>query len=250
MKIKQLLLLVLLLGVINVDVSAQDRQKISLFNLKSNKSNAVENVDSLMFIIDSLRGQLSLRDSIAESQQRLIATMRDESVRMALSVSCERDSLLSVIRSRDEKIATLRSNVGFVDTCMVRLANRWLFERFDRVAVKDAISYFDRIYATSFRDEYSIVQELLANYESAYGEFQAILKQAQADCDRENPFATDSFKNKYVKMIVNMPYYKRYYESDWNIVYLNGQISKALDLLRNHSSRRLADFSQLIDPNL
>lgn len=48
-------------------------------------------------------------------------------------------------------------------------------------------------------------------------------------------------------MIESMPYYLKYYNADWNIRYLNGQIREALERLNNHSDTNPADFSSLID---
>ena len=50
-------------------------------------------------------------------------------------------------------------------------------------------------------------------------------------------------------MIENMYYYTKYYNSDWNIRYLNEQIAEALERLKNHTDGKFADFSSLIDLN-
>ena len=76
------------------------------------------------------------------------------------------------------------------------------------------------------------------------------IKKAQADIDRENPFACDDFKGRYIRMIKNMYYYTKYYNSDWNIRYLNEQIAEALERLKNHTDGKFADFLSLIDENL
>lgn len=237
---------------INITVTAQEKQKPSHFKGKSD-NNLVENIDSLRHIADSLRSELLHRDSITNANAKLIESIKQnakqDSIRIIVKANREKDSLLIVIRNKDREISNLQAKMGFVDTCMLKLANRWLYERYDRTAVKEAISYFDRIYSTDFRQEYSIVQDLLRNYESSYRAFQTILKRAQVDLDRENPFACDDFKNKYIHMIENMIYYTKYYKSDWNIRYLNEQIAEALERLKNHTDNKFADFSSLIDPN-
>ena len=252
MKLKDFILILFFLSFINITVTAQEKQKSSLFKEKSDK-NLVENVDSLRLIVDSLRSELLYRDSITNANAKLIESIKQnakqDSMRFIVKASREKDSLLLVIRNKDREISNLQAKMGFVDTCMVKLANRWLYERYDRTAVKEAISYFDKIYSTDFKQEYSIVQDLLRNYESSYREFQTILKRAQADLDRENPFACDDFRNKYIRMIENMFYYTKYYKSDWNIRYLNEQIAEALERLKNHTDKKFADFSYLVDPN-
>ena len=151
------------------------------------------------------------------------------------------------IETRDKEILQIQSNIGFVDTCMVKLANRWLYEKFDKESVDEAITYFDRIYNNELKNELSIVQKLLRDYEPAYREFQSILKQAQDDIERTSPFGVDEYKEKYIRRIQTMSYYLQYYEGDWNIRYLNDKIKEALDRLQTHSDKKTADFSSLID---
>ena len=166
------------------------------------------------------------------------------------------DSLLEILKIKEKEIdkiklenTKLRSNIGFVDTCMVKLANRWLYEKYNKSDVDEAIKYFDRIYSSKLKDELSIVQRLLRDYERSYKDFQFIIKQAQQDIDRENPFSVESYKQKYIHQIESMLYYMQYYDGEWNIRYLNEEINKALVVLKNHSDSKPADFSFLIDNN-
>lgn len=176
--------------------------------------------DSLSLEIDSYKRQISVLDS-----------------------KINRDTLL-------KKVQRLEANQGFVDTCMVKLANRWLYEPFSKKDVDEAISYFDRIYSKDLKSSLSIVQKLLKNYEVSYEEFQSILKEAQLDVSREEPFDDGGeFKKKYRNKIRGMSYFKEYYNSAWNIRYLNEQIRRALDLLDRHTSKKPADFRPLIDSN-
>lgn len=233
------------------NVMAQDKQK-TLFKGKSNKDK-IENVDSIKFVADSLHRELVRRDSALRVNTRLIDSIKtnakQDSLRMTVAASRQRDSLLNVIRLKDSEITTLKANTGFVDTCMVKLANRWLYEQFDKTDVDDAIKYFDRIYSSKLKEEMSIVQDLLRNYERSYREFQSIMKDAQSDIDRENPFACEEYRNKYKRKIENMMYYWKYYKEEWNIRYLNEQIDKALQIINKHADGKFADFSTLIDPN-
>lgn len=253
MKIKELVTIMLFLCLVNINVTAQEKQRHPLFKGKIERDK-IENVDSIKYVADSLRRELSHRDSIVNANIKLIDSIRrsakQDSMRMIVRANRQKDSLMFVISNKEKEIAKLQGNMGFVDTCMVKLANKWLYGRYDRDAVKDAISYFDRIYSANFKQEYSIVQELLKKYESSYREFQIILKKAQADFDRENPFACEDFKSRYIRMIENMYYYTKYYNSDWNIRYLNEQIAEALERLKNHTDGKFADFSSLIDENL
>lgn len=247
MKTKKLILILFSLF-ISANIMAQEKWK-EIFKGKSGKDR-IENVDSIKLVADSLHRELILMDSVSRVNIKQIDSIRinakQDSLRL-VAANRQRDSLLNIIHLKDREIATFKSNIGFVDTCMVRLANRWLYERFDRTDVDEAIKYFDRIYSSKLKEEMSIVQKLLRNYESSYREFQSILKEAQSDIDRESPFACEDFKSRYIRMIENMYYYTKYYNSDWNIRYLNEQIAEALKRLKNHTDGKFADFSFLID---
>ena len=182
-----------------------------------------ENVDSVKLEADSLQ-------CIIEFQCGSITTLEDSIVAL------------------NHTIEGLEAKMGFVDTCLLKLANMWLYEKFDKDAVEKAITYMDWMYSSNLKNKYSIVQELLRDYEQFYGEFQLILQKAQNDPDRANPFAVDEYKKKYLEEIQLMPYYRKYYHSDWNIRYLNEQISEALKRIKNHFAPKYADFGSLIDP--
>lgn len=251
MRIKELIVILVSLFITS-NVMAQYKQK-TFFKKKSNKDK-IENVDSIKLVADSLRRELISRDSVLCINTRIIDSIRtnvnQDNIKLTVEANRQRDSLLNVIRLKDKEITTLKANTGFVDTCMVKLANRWLYERFNKADVDEAIEYFDRIYSSRLKEEMSIVQELLRNYERSYREFQSIIKEAQSDIDRENPFVYDEYKNKYKRKIENMSYYINYYNEEWNIRYLNEQLREALEKLNNHSNEKVADFSSIIDSNL
>lgn len=250
MRIKGLIL-ILVSVFLTTNVMAQDKQK-TFIKGKSNKER-IENVDSIKLVADSLHRELVRRDSVSHVNLKLIDSIRrnarQDSLRLTVATNRQRDSLLNIIRLKDREITTLKANTGFVDTCMVKLANRWLYERFDKADVDEAIKYFDRIYSSKLKEEMSIVQELLRNYERSYREFQSIMKEAQSDIDRESPFACEEYRNKYKRKLENMMYYWKYYKEEWNIRYLNEQIDKAMQIINNHKDGKFADFSTLIDPN-
>lgn len=163
------------------------------------------------------------------------------------SKSAQIDSLNRLLLLKDDEIKQLTAERAFVDTCMVRFANRWLYEKFHEQDVNEAIGYFNRILSTQLRRDRSVVIELLKNYKSAYMGFQSILQSAQRDPDRENPFSVADYKARYISKIESMPYYVRYYNESWNIRYLNERIKIALERLQAHSDAKPADFSDLID---
>lgn len=245
---KGLLLMLVSLYCFNVNINAQEKHNKTLVKDKSDK---IENIVSLKSDIDSLYREILLRDSIINVKEVLIDSLRKniekDSLRIIDAANRQQDSLLNVVDDKEREITILKSNVGFVDTCMVKLANRWLYERFNKSDVEEAIMYFDRIYSSRLKEEMSIVQELLRNYEQSYKEFQSILKEAQYDIDRENPFACKEYTSKYRRKIENTSYFLKYYNGDWNIRYLNDLMKEALERLHNHSSDKYADFTTLMD---
>ena len=247
MKTKLIILFILLSC---VSVGAQDKKSKSLFKGNNDLELLGDSITKMQSLIDSLQSVLVKKENAIALKDYQIDSLCNQPI-----VVIDGDSLLSVLRdsmdveivNRETRIQYLESKMGFVDTCMVKLANRWLYENFNKQAVEEAINYFDRIYSTQVKDDLSIVQVLLRKYENAYSEFQRIIKQAQGDSDRTNPFMVEEYKEKYISKIKMQSYYKEYYESDWNIRYLNEQIKKTLDRLNAHTSEKSADFSDLID---
>lgn len=194
---------------------------------------------------DSTSATLTLLDTnvVVDSLKNLIKT--NEAI--IASKTSKIDSLYNLIMSKDAEIIQLTEERAFVDTCMARLANRWLYEKFNEQDVNEAIGYFNRILSTQLRRDRSVILELLKNYKSAYMEFQSILQTAQRDEYRDNPFSVDDYKSRYKSRIESMPYYIRYYNESWNIRYLNDRIKDALTRIEAHSAAKPADFSDLID---
>lgn len=188
-----------------------------------------QNIVCSISVVDSLKNLITINNALIDSQNSQI------------------DSLIDLISSKDVEIKHLTEERAFVDTCMARLANRWLYEKFNEQDVNDAIDYFNRILSTQLRRDRSVILDLLKIYKSSYMEFQSILREAQRDSDRENPFSGSEYKARYKSRIQSMPYYVRYYNESWNIRYLNERIKIALERIEAHSGEKPADFSDLID---
>lgn len=199
---------------------------------------------------DSLAAAPAILDSTETFSSSVVDSLKSiikMSGALVASKNSQIDSLISIISSKDVEIKRLTEERAFVDTCMARLANRWLYEKFNERDVNEAIDYFNRILSTQLRRDRSVILELLKNYKSAHNSFQTILLAAQRDPDRENPFSVSDYKSVYKSRIQSMPYYTKYYNGSWNIRYLNEQIKIALDRIDAHSDTKPADFSDLID---
>ncbi len=247
---KSVVLLLLATGLCHSTIFAQERKSIS--GRGHDMVGLQPTVDSLYVIIDSLKTKLLLQDSLVNEKGKTIDSLQyaiighDERTKKSTVVL---DSLQNLIAVKDKEILSLRADIGFVDTCMVKLANRWLYERYDKKDVEEAISYFDRIYSSKLKQDLSIVQTLLRDYGGAYKEFQTILKQAQGDLDRTSPFAVEDYKKRYLERLKTMSYYRKYFNSEWNIRYLNEQIQNSIDRLQKHSEKSPTDFEDMIDGN-
>jgi hypothetical protein len=253
MNTKRFMLCVCFAAISMITAFGQIRQK----NKPNSKSEIKISIDSLQTVIDSLKLQLSKRDSTIENNNMAMEkhNIYVSELRDSFSIILEkkdkriqsfRDSSKSVISIRDKELSAFRANSEFVDTWMAKLANEQLYRKYNKTDVDAAITRFDKIYSASVRNEYSIVQKLLRNYESSYCEFKSILQQAQSDNSRTNPF-DDAYKEKYIRKIKDMFYYNEYYDSDWNIRYLNEKIAEALKCLNSHSDKSPADFTLIIE---
>lgn len=191
-----------------------------------------------------IRNEIVSRDNVVIDSLMTLIRQRD-SVTMVQNTKI--DSLRRILSVKDAEINRLTKERAFVDTCMARLANRWLYEKYNEKDVNSAIEYFNKILSTQLRRDRSIILELLKNYKSAYWDFQSILVSAQQDPDRTDVFCVPEYKEKYLSRIKSMSYYRQYYNESWNIRYLNERIKMSIDRLNAHSDEKPADFSDLID---
>ena len=162
------------------------------------------------------------------------------------------DSLMSILAERNTQIAKKdsvicyhESRVDFVDTCMLRLCNKWLDVQYNKENVDRSIAYFDRIYSNKLKTDINIVKVLLQDYEKAHNEFLKFLTEAQTDTRRYQITANQIYVDTYTAKLVNLDYYKKHYSNIWNIGFLNRMIDKALEILTNHKDKR-ADFSVIL----
>lgn len=246
--LRNTIIVLMVLASFAVALNAQDRQRKTLND--RNAKNLQENVDSLQVLVDSLKDVIIMKDSICTANHSAMAALEEDMNNDLLQMAAIVDSLQGKIVEQNAEIAYFQRYAGFLDTCMVKLANRWLYERFDKEAVDEAISYFDWIYSDRTKSDLSIVQRLLKDYEKSYKEFQSILRAAQDDVERESPFAIDGYRKRYLDRLADMEYYRQYYNSDWSIRYLDRQIDDAMEILENHSDTKPADFGPLIDTNI
>ena len=183
---------------------------------------------------DSLAECLAARDSVIMSFKARVAA---DSVTLIV----QNDSLTA----RSSRIKEWEDRRGRIDTCMISLANRWLFVRFNKEEIEKAITYFERVTSTQLKEDRKQILELLKGYEDAYNTFKDLLLSAQNDERRTNPFTIKDYKETYLHALREMSYYKDYYKSGWSIRFLDGMISNAIEKLEKHSDTHLADFSDL-----
>lgn len=183
---------------------------------------------------DSLAACLAARDSVIMSFKARVAAD-------SVTLSEQNDSLTA----RASRIKEWEDRRGRIDTCMISLANRWLFVRFNKEEIEKAITYFERVTSTQLKEDRKQILELLRGYEDSYNTFKALLLKAQNDERRTNPFTIKDYKDAYLYDLSEMSYYKKYYNSGWSIRFLDGLITKAIEKLEKHSEIEPVDFSDL-----
>ena len=204
------------LALLSYDTVAQTK-------VKKNKTENVQVVD----VNARLEGQIDSLKHLLDSRNSMIAEME------------------SIIAGKDSIIAIHEDRIGYIDTCTVRLTNRWLYEKYSENDVNEAIQYFDKIMSQELKSEIFIIRELLVAYKEAYKEFITIINEASADPDKEMTFMREDYAKKYITRIKNMDYFKKYFNSQLSIGYLNAKINDALELLNDHMNGEEADFSIL-----
>ena len=200
---------------------------------KVDKPGKVEPVDWAAKV-DSLTACIASRDSVIMKFKSRVAA---DSVTLIV----QNDSLTA----RASRIKEWEDMRGRIDTCMISLANWWLFVRYNKDEIKKAITYFERVTSTQLKEDRKQILELLMKYEESYNTFKDLLLAAQCDERRTNPFTVKEYKDYYTYAIGEMPYYKDYYNSGWSIRFLDGIITKAIEKLEKHNEIQPVDFSDL-----
>lgn len=224
-------------------VSAQNSKKIKIdqAQLDSIKNEAVR-LDSL---VKAREAQIGLLGQKLDSMVNVVSESHHNLLEQEI---LQRDSIINV---RNSEIKVLRDREGFVDTCMVKLLDQWLYvKEFNREKIKHIKSFFDQIYSTQIKQQMSVVQELVYSYEEAYITLQKILHEAQNNEMRTSLkflMFPERFRDKYLAAIKEMPYYQRFYNNEWNIAYMNYLIDTAISILNNHCEEKPADFSMILD---
>ena len=200
---------------------------------KVDKPGKVETVDWAAKV-DSLTACIAYRDSVIMKFKSRVAAD-------SVTLSVQNDSLTA----RASRIKEWEDRRGRIDTCMISLANRWLFVRFNKEEIEKAITYFERVTSTQLKEDRKQILELLKGYEDAYNTFKDLLLSAQNDERRTNPFTIKDYKETYLHALREMSYYKDYYKSGWSIRFLDGMISNAIEKLEKHNEIQPVDFSDL-----
>lgn len=250
---KKLIIASLSLLVLNILCSGQEKKDRNLFTPKVKDNKEIVNKDTvsvkpdsvsiLVIQVDTLKGNASETNS--EKDMR-IQKLNDSIVAYQDTIA----TLRSEIKAKEEEYNKLLEDLDFADQCMMALAYRRCKDQFDKDKVDDAITYFDKLHKKETKDIWAGVRQALIDYESCYNEIHHILDQAQNDPDRNNPFVSSEFSDKYRKQLKETKYYRNYMEKkvEDTIEYLDGIMSEAFNLLSQHYSDQVtpADFSKLL----
>ena len=202
-------------------------------------------IEYLESIEKNLNDTINKRDSIIAYERYYSDSLKQI---VALRPTVEIESLRNEIKKQREFIIKLEGSIAYIDTVMVRLANDKLYDEYNEKKIDKTIKDFDRIYSTMIKKDFSQVRELLIAYKSSYNELLEILRDADMDNRKDRGFASNEYVEEYIGRIKNMYYYKKYYSSDWSIIYLNNKIDEVIKRLENHNPpEKPADFSDMLD---
>lgn len=150
-------------------------------------------------------------------------------------------------------------SVALNDSVILKLVTCRLREKFNKKKNKEAINYLQQISDNSIKsgEIYKNLSRLISRYENYYNEIIEILREAQNDFYRENPYQSENYIEKYRTKLLESEYYKDLYNESWNIPYMNNLIDEAISILEryeidrnkyaNISDVEYADFSELIE---
>lgn len=257
-RIKSLLLLLLIFSAPCISF-AQIDVSITMEEWNTTQTSQKTSIDSLRLIIDTLNTANQTKDMKIVELQRQDSTyqstaknIRDSLINRNLNINYLCDSISALNRDIivfHNELNSLKRQIAFADTCIARLANRCLYEKFGANNVSEALKRFDRIYSVELKQTFSPLKNLLQCYSTHYNSILEILKEVQQDQDMKNPFNGEACAQGYVSKLKSTDYYKDVYNADWIIPYLNEIIDKSIDKLNLHNvlEKKFADFKDILD---
>lgn len=231
-----------------------DRLETENANHKKEIQSLENKVKSIFAAIHSYEDLREIRNQDKLEYQREVAKVKDDANKEVIALKSEISQKEAEIRaienSKNKEIDKLKNelSIGYV-----KFANRTLYVPFAEDNINYGREHINKASATSqdVIEAKTKVLNLLNIYGQSHKELQTLIQKAQMDPEIDSPFAKESYKARYVKLIESMPYYKYYAarNSDWSIPYLDDQITKFLDIIKNHESGRREMLDLLLDPN-
>ena len=223
-------------------------------SLKSKFNDLEGQYNGLSALINSYKDLSKIREKEKDEYQREVANVKEnankEIIELKSKISQKEAEIRAIENSKNKEINELKNELSI---SYVKFANRTLYVPFAEENINYGREHINKASATSQKviEAKTKVLNLLNIYGQSHKELQTLIQKAQMDPEIDSPFAKESYKARYVKLIESMPYYKYYAarNSDWSIPYLDDQITKFLDIIKNHESGRREMLDLLIDPN-
>jgi hypothetical protein len=152
------------------------------------------------------------------------------------------------INELNHKLASKEKYLIFADSIIARLSNDCLRKPYNDQQVQNALVYFSKMYSPELQKKFYNLKGLLENYGRYYNEVMAVIEKAKADNGFSNPFSGTQTAQSYISQLSATSYYKKCYNANWTIMYLNKVIDKSLKVLKAYDPKKKAiDFSWILE---
>lgn len=141
------------------------------------------------------------------------------------------------IEAREATIKRLEERLVFADTIIARLSNDCLRQKYDTGKVNNAINNFEHMYSVELKSKFHQLKVLLSEYGKYTKEIENIFLEAQNDKFLSNPFTGQKQALTYIDKIKATYYYRKVYNENWTIPYLNTIIDKSIKIIKSFNPK-------------
>lgn len=212
----------------------------------------------LMFIgllfASSTMAQMAEQDSIHANPDSMATSSVADSLLIRPHTIQELEDSISILQDRINKLELQQldfiKQIAFADTCIVRQCNNALNAPYDEKRVRNALSAFNRISSSAYRQQMLPLCQLLTDYGQHYRTIMDILRRADADRNMRNPFGGKETAEAYINEIRQTDYYRNVIQAEWIIPFMNSLIEKAINRLKsnNPGERQTTNLKELLNP--
>ena len=207
-----------------------------------------------LWLTPSAMAQIVACDSFQVNSDSKAISSNNDSLLVKSHIIQELEDSISILQKRVNELEILQQGhlkqIAFADTCIVRQCNNALNAPYDEKRTHSAISAFDRINSTTYREQMLPLRQLLVDYDKYFSTIMDILQRADADRDMRNPFSGKETADRYINEIRQTEYYRTIMQAEWIIPYINRLIDHAISRLKsnNPGERQTINLKDLLNP--